>query len=265
MKPARAAISVITIFKNQQADISDTLDSLLVQTYQDFECILVDGNSTDRSVSLVQKKVADKPNFRLIRQASEGISNAFNEGVMAASSDYLLFLNGGDCLASPHSLALAHRKLREHPGRIISFRTEYMDESGRPLGRYIPAELPELSALDWHCSLAHQSTFVPAKVFRQSGGYLPVLKIAMDYELWLRARSLGYQLAGSGEVIARHRIGGVSFRQTNQGRKELILARLIHLGVFRMSLLKDLIQAGLIFSGMVRTLLCRILRRIRFA
>lgn len=255
MNDSAPEISVITIFRNQQADLSDTLHSLLVQTFKNFECILVDGNSTDSSADQVHQLTGREKNFTMICQESEGISNAFNEGLRMARGNYVLFLNGGDILSGPDSLMKAADKIREHPGRIISFRTEYMAESGKPLGRFIPPERPDFAALDWYCSLAHQSTFIPLGFFRKNGGYLPVLKVAMDYEVWLRARKMGYKLESFPDVTARHRIGGVSFLQVNQGRKELILSRLLHLGAFRKSILKDAAQGMLILMSTILRLL----------
>ncbi|MCB9228517.1 MAG: glycosyltransferase [Deltaproteobacteria bacterium] len=248
----KAEISVITIFRNEEKHIEETIHSLLHQDFQNFECILVDGHSEDRSYEIAESLIRGDARFHLIRQISYGISNAFNEGLAASEADYLMFLNAGDSLSDAQSLGKAASLCRLHSGEIIAFRSEYMNESGKLMGKFFPEHTPCFEKLPWYCSLSHQATLVPAEFFRKTGGYLPVMKIAMDYELWLRAMKSGYRLHASDVVIAHHRIGGVSFSQLSLSRKEVILARIFHLGFFRLSLLKDLVQLFLIFWGTIR-------------
>ena len=236
------SISIVTIFLNEEKYIKDTLISLKIQEFKEFECILVDGGSVDRSTGIIKATIEDDKRFKLIYQKSRGISNAFKEGIQESRSNYLLFLNGGDLLATKDALTLMFQAAQENPNAIIAYRSEYLEEDGKRTGKKIPSRAPRARDLDWHCSLAHQSTLVPRELFERSGGYLPVFRVAMDYEMWLRAVWLGYQIKGYSQVTAYHRKGGVSSQLLSQSRKEVVLARWIHRGWLRFSLLKDLVQ-----------------------
>src|SRR5688500_4225135 len=94
MAEALPRISVITVCKNAQAGIERTLRSVAQQDYPALEYIVVDGASTDASVSIIERH-----RERIDRFASEpdrGIAHAFNKGIAASTGRWLLMLNAGD-------------------------------------------------------------------------------------------------------------------------------------------------------------------------
>src|ERR1700761_5977921 len=87
-------LSVITIVYNNVRDIERTMLSVLDQSYQNIEYIIVDGASTDGTLDIIKKygnRIA-----RLISEKDEGIYDAMNKGLAAATGDYVLFMNSGD-------------------------------------------------------------------------------------------------------------------------------------------------------------------------
>src|SRR5687768_15687660 len=95
-------ISVITINLNNQIGLRKTLESVVNQTSESFEYIVVDGSSTDGSVEVLNKY---KDRIAHLRSEKDtGIYHAMNKGIKLAKGEYLLFLNSGDWLADNRSL-----------------------------------------------------------------------------------------------------------------------------------------------------------------
>jgi len=95
-------LSIITINKNNAAGLEKTIESVIGQTSNDFEYIVIDGASSDGSVEVIQK-YADKINY-LVSEPDTGVYNAMNKGIRKAQGTYCLFLNSGDWLVSPETL-----------------------------------------------------------------------------------------------------------------------------------------------------------------
>ena len=104
-------ISVVIPLFNKEASIKQSLMSVLSQSYQDFEVVIVDDGSTDNSVSKVEE-IQDS-RIRLIRQENGGPSKARNTGVKNAKGDWILFLDADDELL-PGSIAYFAQMIEEH-------------------------------------------------------------------------------------------------------------------------------------------------------
>lgn len=105
-------ISVVIPLYNKEASIKQSLMSVLSQSFQDFEVVIVDDGSTDNSVAKVEE-IQDS-RIRLIRQENGGPSKARNTGVMNAKGDWTLFLDADDELL-PEALRNFERAIRENP------------------------------------------------------------------------------------------------------------------------------------------------------
>ena len=105
-------ISIITINYNDAEGLRKTLASVASQTYTDIEHIIIDGGSTDGSVEVIreyEQSLVSSPSpftsrLKWISEPDNGIYDAMNKGVAKSSGEYLLFLNGGDALASPTAI-----------------------------------------------------------------------------------------------------------------------------------------------------------------
>lgn len=105
-------ISIITINYNDAIGLQKTLSSVVLQTYRNIEHIIIDGGSTDGSVEVIreyEQSLVSSPSpfasrLKWISEPDKGIYDAMNKGVEKSSGEYLLFLNGGDALASPTAI-----------------------------------------------------------------------------------------------------------------------------------------------------------------
>ena len=94
--------SIITVCLNAGNDLSDTVDSILNQTYNDYELIIKDGMSTDGSI----EKLPQNSHIKLIQCKDSGIYDAMNQGIMEAQGDYCIFINAGDTIYCNDTLML---------------------------------------------------------------------------------------------------------------------------------------------------------------
>ena len=98
-------ISVITINYNNHAGLLKTIDSVVNQTYNNFEYIIIDGGSTDGSVDVIYK-YADRIDY-WVSEPDKGIYNAMNKGIDVAKGEYCIFLNSGDSFCDYQTLSLS--------------------------------------------------------------------------------------------------------------------------------------------------------------
>lgn len=97
-------VTVITVTYNAAGEIGKTLDSLKEQTFKDFEHLIIDGSSTDATLSIVEK--ANLPQTKILSEPDKGLYDAMNKGLRAANGEYVIFLNAGDRFHDANTLAL---------------------------------------------------------------------------------------------------------------------------------------------------------------
>lgn len=164
-------VSVITVVRNGRDLIGATLDSIVGQTWGDREIIVVDGLSTDGTLDVI-KRYSDRIH-RLIVEPDNGIYDAMNKGIAAATGDWLIFMNAGDVFNSAEVLERVAGLLKdERPllcgryekvwnGRSVLFDPQSMR----------PGVMPS----------SHQATFVSVDVARQNLFDLS-LRVGSDYD-----------------------------------------------------------------------------------
>lgn len=136
-------VSVIVPVYKIEKYIAATVQSVLNQVFTDFELLLIDDGSPDRSVEIIQQFT--DPRIRLIRQQNRGLAGARNTGIRHARGQYLAFLDGDD-LWAPEKLAkhVYHLNLNLQVGISYSFST-FIDEAGNPLGIYQTARINDIT------------------------------------------------------------------------------------------------------------------------
>ena len=95
-------LSIITINYNNKNGLQKTIDSVISQTFKDFEWIIIDGGSTDGSKELIEKYSQHITYW--VSEPDKGIYNAMNKGIKVAKGEYLFFLNSGDYLVQPNTI-----------------------------------------------------------------------------------------------------------------------------------------------------------------
>lgn len=130
-------ISIITPVYQAEADLPACLDSILAQTFTDFELLLIDDESTDRSGEICDEYAARDPRVRVIHQQNGGVSKARNQGLRLARGQWITFIDADDTI-SPNYLAAI--KETDADMIILEAAEAYSD------GRIIPLETADLNA-----------------------------------------------------------------------------------------------------------------------
>jgi Glycosyl transferase family 2 len=142
-------VSVIIPVYKVDKYIAATVQSVLEQTYTNFELLLIDDGSPDRSIEICQQFT--DPRIRIIRQENRGVAAARNTGIRYAQGEYLAFLDADD-LWLKEKLTKHVEHLDNSPAVGVSFcRSAFIDEAGNPLGIYQISKLQGITLLDLLC------------------------------------------------------------------------------------------------------------------
>ena len=185
------------------------IDSVITQTWKDFEWIVIDGGSTDGSKELIEQYQQHLAYW--CSEPDKGVYNAMNKGIAYSSGNYLLFLNSGDCL---HDKYVLERFCNEqYDVDIIAGISENM-ETGEPMKNFHSDIVHQL----FYDSLNHQATFIKRELF-DNYKYNEDNKIVSDWEFFLQAILIdGCSFMYSDMVVANFDITGIS----NQSQWEII-------------------------------------------
>lgn len=173
-------LSIITINYNNLDGLKRTVKSVVNQTWQEFEYIIIDGGSTDGSLDYIESQ--DEYIDYWVSEPDKGIYNAMNKGIVKATGEYLLFLNSGDCFFADEVLTQNNKFLIEKD--LIYFNVEIVNNTSSEIIVY-PEKLN--FSLFYLRTLCHQSTFIKKALFDELGFYDEDLKIVSDWKFFILA------------------------------------------------------------------------------
>lgn len=210
-------ITVITISYNSDKYIEQTIKSVLNQTYDDFEYIIVDGNSSDNTVNII-KKYSDRLTF--ISESDKGIYNAMNKGLKMATGDAISFLNSDDFFADSNVLSDVCAFFEKNKTDAVFANLKIVDElDTSKLIRFYKSDIFTLKKLKFGVMPPHPSMFIKSKLFRSFGGFDEEFKLSSDFELVTR---FFYKYRASfsyfDRIVSIMRNGGVSNKVVNKHR-----------------------------------------------
>jgi glycosyltransferase involved in cell wall biosynthesis len=178
-------LSIITINFNNADGLKKTIESVVNQTYTDFEYIIIDGGSTDGSVSLIeqyQKHIAC-----WVSEADRGIYHAMNKGIQRARGRYLQFLNSGDYLVSP---TVTGQMLSGEPQCSFLYGNR-LREIGEKLHVEKSYQGRQITLMDMcRSTFYHSTAYIHTSMFTKYGLYDEALKIVSDWKFFLIAIGL---------------------------------------------------------------------------
>jgi glycosyltransferase involved in cell wall biosynthesis len=181
-------VSVIMPVYNAERYVAQAVASLLAQTWQDFELLIIDDGSTDASRSVVDQFGPEK--IRLLHPpAHVGVAQARNLGLAAATGEFIAFLDADD-VALPQRLARQVAFLRQHPAvGLLGSWAQVIDEAGQPAAAqwaFAPEPGPHLPVnLLFHNRFITSSVMLRAAHLR-TPHFAPELNVAEDYDYWAR-------------------------------------------------------------------------------
>ena len=200
-------ISIITVCFNAEDTISDTIQSVLSQDYEDVEYIIVDGKSTDRTLEIIQSK---QKRIQLISERDQGIYDAMNKGINIASGDVIGILNADDVYKNKQVLSEVMNAFKNNVS-IVYGDIEYVNNDLSRVVRKWKAGIFRPGKFKWGWMPPHPGFFMKKSCYQRYGLFNLNLSTSADYELMLRmfeVHKLNYFYIP--KIITSMRIGGVS-------------------------------------------------------
>jgi hypothetical protein len=222
--PEEPLVSVVVAAFNAAQHVGEAVDSLLVQTFRDFELVVVDDGSTDGTPDVLARYRHDPRLVIVRRDATGGSTAAATTGCRRARGRYLARLDADD-VAHPERLARQVAYLEEHADvAVLGSAAIFTDAGGREFGRFAyPATHDEIvERLENGSAFVHSSVIMRRHAFESVGGYR-LSPRSLDYDLWLRIVER-FRAANLTDFLVRYRVH--ASQQTAQGLREVALCTL---------------------------------------
>lgn len=201
--------SIITINYNNKEGLRKTIESVIHQTYRDFEYIVIDGGSTDGSTDVL--KEFNEHITYWVSEPDKGIYNAMNKGIIQAHGEYLNFMNSGDCFYSNQIL----ERVSQIPDVDI-IMGKAITSSNTTFGPYYPITLYNICIYGFN----HQATFYKKELCKKYM-YDESLKYISDFKLTIQCLIIdncSYEITN--ELIALYDTTGISSCNPTERDKE---------------------------------------------
>ena len=170
-------LSIITVNLNNKKGLENTLQSVVNQSFNDYEYLIIDGESLDGSKEVILSN-RHLLNY-WISEADNGIYHAMNKGIRAAKGEYCLFLNSGDWLSEP---TILEKVFAQNPqADIVAGDVYFFDAKLNTIKWLIASPSQPTAKTLFLGTLPHQATFIRRSLFDHIGLYNEQLKIASDW------------------------------------------------------------------------------------
>ncbi|MBD3883571.1 glycosyltransferase [Phormidium tenue FACHB-886] len=214
-------VSALMPIYNVDRYLAAAIESILAQTWTDFELIIIDDGSTDGSGKILERYARRDERIKLSSRENRGISKTRNELLAQARGEFIAIVDGDD-VSMPDRFARQVGFLRGHPNVLcVGSALDWIDEQDRHLGHCeMPQTDREIQSLlvGGISMLHHPCTMVRRSALLQVGGYDESLVASVDLDLWLRLGELG-ELANLPDTLLRYRLHSKSITHRRQNRQ----------------------------------------------
>lgn len=199
-------LSIIIATFNAAKTLNVALDSVLNQTFQDWECVIVDGASKDNTIDVVKSYVERDSRIRYISEPDKGIYDAFNKGWKMAKGEWIYYLGADDELLKDGISQMFGKEIRSDIiyGDIVldtGLRTKFLHSLA-------PNEL-------WGDMISHQAILMKRKILEDFGGFNESYKICADFDLMQRLLIAQCEMQHFNSFVAIFNCSGISGSQIN--------------------------------------------------
>ena len=204
-------ISIVMAAYNEERDIEKALDSILAQTFTDWELIIIDDGSTDATAPIIQGYADKDSRIKLVcNETNLELSASLNKGIGLAQSDLIARADADD-INLPERLSKQYEYMQAHPEIDVLGTAAYLlDEAGDRVNTYShPLTHAELKALPFlKIEFFHPSVMIRKRFFETTGLYNPAYPNAEDKEMWLRGLQAGCRYANLQEPLIEYSTDG---------------------------------------------------------
>ena len=203
-------LTILTVTKNPGYEVIKTVNSVLSQSFKDYEYLIVDANSTDGTYEYLKKLKKEKKINKLILQKSKGIYEAINQGINASKGKYIGIIHAADSYAKEIFFKL---------NKSFSNKNDILFGSGKLSFNFFNTNIHIKSnaykQLDKSMSLLHPSTFVKKEIYKKLNFYEEGFKIAADFHFFKKALNNNYKFFNTKLEITDIKFGGISAQLKN--------------------------------------------------
>ncbi|MNJ97630.1 PGL/p-HBAD biosynthesis glycosyltransferase [compost metagenome] len=212
-------LTIISINYNNKNGLAKTIESVINQSWKDFEHIIIDGGSTDGSQEIIKKYETNIAYS--VSEADKGVFNAMNKGVKATVSNYLLFLNSGDILHDNDALSHLFTHVEQKPDQDIYYTNLLLADSANNTERL--HQCPNKLTLAYFTGsfIGHPASIIKRNVFNILGGYSENYHIISDWLFFVKAFLSGYSFHYINLTLSTFFLDGVSSNGNAQHLEEI--------------------------------------------
>lgn len=237
-------VSIITVTNNSEANLSSCINSVINQSYEDIDYIIIDNCSTDNTLDIAKSHVDYIT--RIVSEPDNGIFDAMNKGIRLADGDIIAFLHSDDFYANNTVIEDVVEAFSTHDCQSVYSDLQYVSKKNndKVIRNWIAGEYkPESFAKGW--MPPHPSFFVKKECYLKYGLYKTDYKIASDYELMLRfLYKHGISAFYINKVLVKMQDGGVSnkgFKNIiRKSKEDLEIIKSLRLGSYKTLVFKNL-------------------------
>jgi len=206
LRLAYPKISVLLPVYNAEKYIKDAINSILIQTFQDFELVILNDGSTDKTEMIILS--FDDNRIKYHKSENKGIVYQLNKGVELAAGEYIARMDSDD-ISLPARLSKQIEFMEQHPN-VDALGTAYfrIDERGKKIGeKKVPSTHEECEFMaTLNSPILHPTLMIKKDVIKEIGGYKKDFNLIEDYELFLRLIKSGYKMANLKEPLFYYRL-----------------------------------------------------------
>lgn len=203
---------------NAELYLREALESVLSQSYEDFEVIVINDGSTDGSLAILREYEASDSRVRVISRDNMGLITTLNEIIDNARGDYIARMDADD-ICMPDRFERQIKFLKENPQVVcVGSKTLLIDDRGYPICPFHESKdhlAADAANMAGKTSICHPTAMMRREAVIRVGGYHKKYKHAEDIDLWLRLAETG-EIYSMGEILLKYRqhLDSIGYRET---------------------------------------------------
>ncbi len=221
-------ITVIMPVFNEERFLAEAIESVLAQSWRDFELIILDDGSLDRTLEIAQSYARRDPRVRVESHANIGVAPTLNKGLELSASEWVVVMHADDVMM-PNRIERQLAFVAEHPElAVASSWVKHINSRGRVIARdnsrlLTHEAVEKLYRANELIGFSHPAAILRKSAVQAVGGYRPQLRVNEDIDLWNRLLEPGYKILVQPEYLLHYRIhaGSASIARARFIRQQL--------------------------------------------
>lgn len=204
-------ITVLLPAYNASDVISEAIESILNQSFENFEFLIINDGSTDNTLDIIQSYAKKDTRIRILNQNNMGLIATLNRGLATSSAKFVARMDADD-ISLPNRLQLQLDTIKNNPKiSVCGSSIEIIETNEKSIKETAPNKIKAISI--FASPLVHPSVLMNKHDVLSVGGYSPHALHAEDYDLWDRMISRGFQLSNTKEICLKYRLNIHKSRQ----------------------------------------------------